>query len=105
MTESGSYWSLGGIGTIQASSKDVKSRGHFRLKWNNDDGTCSISAASEPVEEAKMKWVCGRKSGQLYLGTADPVKFHVKFENRTAFNLRGSNASGFVGLKLPGKSF
>jgi hypothetical protein len=49
-----------------------------------------------------MKWICARKSGQLYTGQSDAVKFYVKFLNRTSINLRGSSASGFVGLKVPG---
>jgi len=49
-----------------------------------------------------MKWVCAKKSGQLFTGSAEPVKFYMKFENRRSFNLRASNGSGFVGLKMAG---
>jgi hypothetical protein len=101
-TYEGNYWSLGGASTIQASNKDIKSRAYFKIKWNNEDGSCSLLVSDSPTEETNMKWICARKSGQLYTGQSDAVKFYVKFLNRTSINLRGSSASGFVGLKVPG---
>ncbi|RWS25086.1 singed-like protein [Leptotrombidium deliense] len=103
-SKEGNYWALGGASTIQASNKDEKTRGHFKLKWN-DDGTCSILASSDgKASEDSMKWICNRKSGQLFTGSQDPVRFFVMLQNRTSFNLRASTGSGFIGVKLPGSS-
>ncbi|XP_015793519.1 protein singed [Tetranychus urticae] len=102
LTKDGNYWALGAASTIQASSRDEKSGLHFKLKWN-DDGTCSILLSSDPgASEDDMKWICNRKSGQLCIGTSDPVKFYLMFRNRTSLNLRSISASGFIGLKGPG---
>lgn len=104
-TQEGHYWALGGASTIQ-TNKDVSAKASFKLKWNTDDGSCSLAVSDPNVnDEALMKWICARKSGQLFTGSAEAaVKFFVKFLNRTSINLRASNASGFVGLKLPGIS-
>jgi hypothetical protein len=102
-THESHYWALGGASTIQ-TNRDLSARTTFKLKWNADDGTCSLAVSDSKVtDESLMKWICARKSGQLFTGSAEsPVKFFVKFLNRTSINLRASNASGFVGLKLPG---
>ncbi|CAG2102046.1 unnamed protein product [Medioppia subpectinata] len=102
-TYEGHYWALGGASTIQ-TNKDLSARSCFKIKWNSDDGSCSL-AVSDPKagDETLTKWIGARKSGQLFTCQSDSaVKFFVKFLNRTSINLRASNASGFVGLKLPG---
>ncbi|RWS15974.1 singed-like protein [Dinothrombium tinctorium] len=101
-TKEGNYWGLGGASTIQAANKDEKNRGHFKIKWN-DDGTCSILASSDgKATDDSMKWICNRKSGQLFTGSQDPVRFFAMLQNRTSFNLRASTGSGFIGIKVPG---
>ena len=101
----GQYWALGAANAIQTSSKEPKIAGHFRLKWNNDEGSCNILASNKVTDaESAMKWICARKSGQLYVGNSDPVGFFIVFQNRTSLNLRASTGSGFVGLKMQGTS-
>ncbi|KAI1278794.1 Protein singed [Halotydeus destructor] len=101
-TNGGQYWGLGAASAIQTSSMDVKSAGHFRFKYNAEDGSCKLLASSKANDsESNMKWICARKSGHLYTGT-DPVGLFIMFQNRTALNLRALGSSGFVGLKLPG---
>ena len=105
LSKAGNYWGLGAASAIQTSSKNMESAGHFRIKWNADEGTCSLLASSKATtDESTMKWVCARKSGQLCVGTTEPVGFFMVFQNRTVLNLRALNGSGFVGLKLLGSS-
>jgi fascin 1/2 len=102
-TKEGNFWAIGAAAAIQTSSRDEKSAGNFRLKWNADDGTCALLVTNKDGDdEASMKWVCARKSGQLFAGNADPVGFYVMFLNRTSLNLRAVASSGFVGLKVAG---
>ncbi|XP_054159197.1 protein singed-like [Oppia nitens] len=102
-TFDGHYWALGGASTIQ-TSKDFTTKTSFKLKWNPEDGSCSLAVNDgKGGDESSIKWIGARKSGQLFTCTSDSaVKFFMKFLNRTSINLRASNASGFVGLKLPG---
>ncbi|KAI1278795.1 Protein singed [Halotydeus destructor] len=101
-TNGGHYWGLEAASAIQTSSNDVKSAGHFRLKYNAEDGSCNLLVASKTGDsESTPKWICARKSGHLYTGT-DPVGLFIMFQNRTSLNLRALSSSGFVGLKLPG---
>lgn len=96
-TQDGNYWALGAASTIQASSKDEKNACQYRFNWNSD-GTVSMSLVNGK-ENSDLKWICSRKSGQLCIGTSDPVKFYLMFRNRKSLNLRASTGSGFVGLK------
>lgn len=104
-SKEGNYWAAGAASTIQASSRDKKAAGFFRIKWN-EDGTCSIlatDASGQEGSEGNQKWVCARKSGQLCFSATDPVGFHVMMQNRRSLNLRPANASsGFIGLKAVG---
>lgn len=104
ITKEGNFWSLGAAATIHAANKDAKAGGHFKLRWNPEDGTCSLLAMSDP-KSSDQKWICSKKSGQLVTAGSEPVRFYVKLQNRTTINLRGANASGFVGLKVPGQYF
>lgn len=98
----GNYWAPGAVCAIPVSSRDKKTAGHFKIKWN-DDGTATIlSVDASGKESSEPRWVCARKSGQLCLSANDPVGFHMMFMNRQVINLRPSNGSGFLGLKQLG---
>ena len=102
-SKDGNYWAPGAASTIQASSREKRDAGYFRLKWT-EDGTCSILATDSngtEGQEPNQKWVCARKSGQLCFSATDPVGFHMMFQNRRSLNLRPVNGTGFVGLKHP----
>jgi fascin 1/2 len=102
-SQDGNYWSSGAVSAISVSSRDKKTAGHFKIKWN-DDGTCSIlSVDASGKEPSEPRWVCARKSGQLCLSANDPVGFYMMFMNRQVINLRPSNGSGFLGLKQLGQ--
>lgn len=96
------YWAFGVASTVQASSTDTSSRASFRLCWNTDDGTCSLVAV-DPNQSQQVRTLSARKSGQLFTGGPETIRFYVKFLNRTSISLRGANASGFVGTKGLGK--
>ncbi len=103
-TFEGKYWAFGAASTVQASNSAAGSndRAYFRLVWNTDDGTCSLMAL-EPSSGGQLRSLGARKSGQLFTGGPESIRFYVKFLNRTSISLRGANASGFVGTKGQGK--
>ena len=104
-TFEGKYWAFGAASTVQASnsaSAGSSDRAYFRLVWNTDDGTCSLMAL-EPSSGGQLRSLGARKSGQLFTGGPESIRFYVKFLNRTSISLRGANASGFVGTKGQGK--
>lgn len=103
-TKDHNYWSPGAASAIQTNSGDVSSAAHFKLVWNQDDGSCSLLVSNHKGrnDESGTKWVAARKSGQLCYSSQDPASFYVLFQNRTSLNLRAANGSGFVGLKVPG---
>ena len=93
-TNEGLFWAVGGA-SLQTSAKE---RAEFKVVWNAEDGSCSLMVSGEDD-----KWICARKSGQMFCGCADQrVRFFLRLLNRNQLNLRASSASGFVGLKLPG---
>ena len=103
-TKQGFYWSLSPT-SIAANCKDLKTAAHFKLQWN-EDGTCSLQAnsTSDFTKKDQLKWICNRKSGQLYAtamsnNSQEPVKFQFKFENRAFLSLRPSTSFGYIGLK------
>ena len=98
------YWSPGAASAIQTNSGDVSSAAHLKLVWNPEDGSCSLLVSNKDGrdDESTAKWVAARKSGQLCYSGQDAASFYMLFQNRTSLNLRASNGSGFVGLKLPG---
>ena len=100
-TSNGRYWSFGAASTVQVSNTDLAVRANFRIRWNNDDGTCSLYAI-EPGQD-QLRTLGARKSGQLYTSAPESIRFYVKFLNRTCIILRGANSSGFVGTKSQGK--
>ena len=106
-TKEGFYWSLSPT-SIAANCKDAKSAAHFQLRWNEDGssgGSCSLIAnsTSDFSKKDQLKWICNRKSGQLYAASMSsnqqPVKFEFKFQNRRFLNLRPLTSFGYVGLK------
>lgn len=105
-TRDGRYWSPGAASTIQIDQSFNKSnktsdRGGFRLVWNKDDGTCSLNSIDRDQKQSRP--LCARKSGQLYTANgSEPIKFYMKFLNRTNISLRALNSSGFVGIKGQG---
>ena len=86
---------------MQIANTDINGRAIFRLRWNYEDGTCSLLAI-EP-NQSQPRTLGARKSGQLFTGGPESIRFYVKFLNRTSISLRGANASGFVGTKGQGK--
>lgn len=103
-TFEGKYWAFGAASTVQVSnsaSAGSSDRAYFRLVWNTDDGTCSLMAL-EPSSGGQLRSLGARKSGQLFTGGPESIRFYVKFLNRTSISLRGANASGFVGTKGQG---
>lgn len=97
-TKDGKYWSLGAASTVQVASNNRSDRAGFRLAWNRDEGTCSLLA----IDDNQSRTLCARKSGQLYTGGSESIKFFIKFMNRTNISLRASNSSGFLGTKGQG---
>jgi len=100
-TFEGKYWSFGAASTVQAASSDIGARASFRVRWNNDDGTCSLFAAE--INQNQMRTLGARKSGQLFTGGPESIRFYIKFLNRTSISLRAANSSGFVGTKGQGE--
>ena len=96
------YWAFGAASTVQVSTTDISGSAKFRLSWNYDDGTCSLLALES--SQNQLRTLCARKSGQLYTGGPESIRFYMKFLNRTSISLRGANCSGFVGTKGQGKS-
>lgn len=98
------YWSPGAASAIQTNSGDISSAAHFKMIWNQDDGSCSllVSNTSGKNDESGAKYVAARKSGQLCYSSQDQASFYLLLQNRTSLNLRSANGSGFVGLKVPG---
>lgn len=102
-TKEGKFWSLGAASTVQASTTDVSARAIFRLRWNADDGTCSLYVVEKPDQcDGQLRNLCARKSGQLFTGGNESIRFYIKFLNRTCISLRASTSSGFVGTKGSG---
>ncbi|KAH7644043.1 singed-like protein [Dermatophagoides farinae] len=99
-TKDGKYWSPGVASAVHVSQPNMSVKGRFRLSWNQDEGTCSLSLIDDDNDQ--LKPLCARKSGQLYTGGGESIKFHIKFMNRTNVCLRASNSSGFVGTKGQG---
>ena len=100
-TKDGKYWSPGVASAVHVSQPNMSVKGRFRLSWNQDEGTCSLSLIDDDNDQ--LKPLCARKSGQLYTGGGESIKFHIKFMNRTNVCLRASNSSGFVGTKGQGQ--
>lgn len=109
MTHDCSFWSVANgssSSTVhvsrQTDNQSVKD--YFNLVWSENDATCSLKLSTGSSKQLDGdRWICARKSGQLYLGagnaTQEPVRFIMRFQNRRSLNLRPVNGSGFVGLK------
>lgn len=98
-TSDGNYWAQGPASTVQVATRDYQARAKFRLDWNSDDGSCSLFVLDQ---DGQPKSLGARKSGQLYTGGPESIRFYIKFINRTSISLRGINSSGFVGTKCLG---
>ncbi|KAH9401048.1 Fascin [Tyrophagus putrescentiae] len=101
-TFEGKYWAFGAASTVQASnsaSAGSSDRAYFRLVWNTDDGTCSLMAL-EPSSGGQLRSLGARKSGQLFTGGPESIRFYVKFLNRTSISLRGCQRQRLCSVKL-----
>lgn len=80
-------------------------RGSFRLIWSSSldeefssEPTCTLRHVDEHGVE---RWVCARKSGQLFVASSASasmaVRLIVRLQNRRALHLRATKGTGFVG--------
>lgn len=99
VTHDGRYWTVPPNASTVCICKpqdEDTSRASFKIIWSQDDPTCTLKYVDDGGVE---RWICARKSGQLYAGQCGPVKLLMRIQNRKVLNLRASVSSGFVGLK------
>lgn len=106
----GCYWSLSG-GNVAASGSTGTD---LELHWQSD-GTCCFQVFPPEVTSSDRRWICARKSGQLFAGaavSAPAARFWIQIWNRPRITLRplsslvntnvvttANGAFGFVGIR------
>ena len=91
------FWTLSG-GNVAGNGASPT---FFRIHWQAN-GSCSLEAFPSVEQKEESRWICARKSGQLFASTGNnassaPACFWVRVANRRLISLRPVNFNGAVG--------
>lgn len=99
------YWTLSGSNVAGNGTQATA----FRIHWQQN-GSCSFEAISNDEQKEESRWICARKSGQLFVSTSNTSSvaacFWMRVANRRFISLRplngaaAANGTGFVGLRM-----